>query len=122
MQISKVLHKYDLQGGKPWLRGDKCPSLPPQRNPAMEQSCVVVTFFYGYLITQIPGGWMARSNGGKVVFGSGFIAVSTKFTTFSYAGAMRETVVSFPVSSLLYVYESDRGWPSMFYVAGTVGV
>ena len=39
-------------------------------------------FFYGYLITQIPGGWLARKYGGKMVFGFGIVmtAVLTLFT------------------------------------------
>ena len=33
-------------------------------------------FFYGYLITQIPGGWLAERYGGKMVFGIGIVMTS----------------------------------------------
>ncbi|GFG28742.1 hypothetical protein Cfor_02989 [Coptotermes formosanus] len=37
------------------------------------------SFFYGYIVTQIPGGWLAAQVGGKRVFGVG-IAVTAFFT------------------------------------------
>ena len=39
-------------------------------------------FFYGYLVTQIPGGWLAERYGGKMVFGVGIVMTSilTLFT------------------------------------------
>ena len=37
---------------------------------------VLSSFFYGYLITQIPGGWMATRFGGKHVFGIGVLVTS----------------------------------------------
>ena len=37
---------------------------------------VLAAFFYGYLFTQIPGGWLATYFGGKWVFGIGvFVTV-----------------------------------------------
>jgi ACS family sodium-dependent inorganic phosphate cotransporter-like MFS transporter 5 len=30
---------------------------------------MLASFFYGYIITQIPGGWLADRYGGKQVFG-----------------------------------------------------
>jgi Na+/melibiose symporter-like transporter len=33
------------------------------------QSTLLASFFYGYIITQIPGGWLADRYGGKRVFG-----------------------------------------------------
>ena len=43
---------------------------------------VLAAFFYGYLITQIPGGWLACKYGGKLVYGFGIVmtAVLTLFT------------------------------------------
>ena len=43
---------------------------------------VLGAFFYGYLITQIPGGWLAERYGGKMVFGIGIVMTSvlTLFT------------------------------------------
>ncbi|KAI6648921.1 solute carrier family 17 (anion/sugar transporter), member 5, isoform CRA_b [Oopsacas minuta] len=41
-----------------------------------EQGWVLAAFFYGYLLTQIPGGWLSTYFGGKWVFGLGiFVTV-----------------------------------------------
>jgi MFS family permease len=32
---------------------------------------ILSSFFYGYVITQVPGGWLASRFGGKHVFGIG---------------------------------------------------
>ena len=37
---------------------------------------VLASFFYGYLLTQIPGGWIATRFGGKHVFGTGVLVTS----------------------------------------------
>jgi len=37
------------------------------------------SFFYGYIVTQIPGGWLATRLGGNRVFGAG-IAATALFT------------------------------------------
>ena len=43
------------------------------------------SFFYGYIITQIPGGWLAAKYGGKNLFGFGVLMTSllTLFTPFA---------------------------------------
>ena len=43
---------------------------------------ILSAFFYGYLLTQIPGGWLAERIGGKWVFGVGVVMTSllTLFT------------------------------------------
>ena len=43
---------------------------------------VLGAFFYGYLVTQIPGGWLAERYGGKMVYGVGIVMTSvlTLFT------------------------------------------
>lgn len=39
-------------------------------------SYVLGSFFYGYMVTQVPGGWLASRYGGKHVFGGGvFVAL-----------------------------------------------
>ena len=43
---------------------------------------VLAAFFYGYLLTQIPGGWLAQRVGGKWVFGVG-IFVPSVLTIFT---------------------------------------
>jgi ACS family sodium-dependent inorganic phosphate cotransporter len=34
------------------------------------------SFFYGYIVTQIPGGWLAMRLGGNRVFGAGIAATA----------------------------------------------
>ena len=43
---------------------------------------ILSAFFFGYLITQIPGGWLAERYGGRWIFGIGIVmtAVLTLFT------------------------------------------
>ena len=33
------------------------------------KSSILASFFYGYIVTQIPGGWLADRFGGRRVFG-----------------------------------------------------
>lgn len=33
------------------------------------RSTILASFFYGYIVTQIPGGWLSDTYGGKRVFG-----------------------------------------------------
>lgn len=35
------------------------------------QGLVLSSFFYGYIVTQIPGGWYATQIGGRKLFGIG---------------------------------------------------
>jgi MFS family permease len=35
------------------------------------QGLVLSSFFYGYIVTQIPGGWLATQIGGRKLFGIG---------------------------------------------------
>ena len=37
---------------------------------------ILSAFFYGYILTQIPGGWLAERVGGKWVFGVGVVMTS----------------------------------------------
>ncbi|XP_033726727.1 sialin-like [Pecten maximus] len=37
------------------------------------QGILLSSFFYGYIVTQIPGGFLARTFGGKRVFGYGVL-------------------------------------------------
>ncbi|XP_063239664.1 putative inorganic phosphate cotransporter [Bacillus rossius redtenbacheri] len=46
----------------------------------------------------------------------------SRMGAFVYAGAQFGTIVSMPLSGLLSEYGFSGGWPSIFYVFGTVGV
>ncbi|KAJ4449603.1 hypothetical protein ANN_01006, partial [Periplaneta americana] len=126
---------------------------------------VLSSFFYGYIVTQILGGWLGGRMGGNKVFGIG-VAVTAVFTlltpplvrfsvyalvavriieglfegvtypcmhavwarwapplerthmaSFAGSGSHVGTVISLPLSGLL---ANHFGWPSVFYVFGTV--
>lgn len=40
---------------------------------SVTQGMVLGAFFYGYICTQLPGGWLARRYGGKLVYVSGVL-------------------------------------------------
>ena len=48
---------------------------------------ILAAFFYGYVLTQIPGGWLAQRIGGKWVFGVGVVMTSV-FTLFTPIAAL----------------------------------
>ncbi|XP_065897700.1 sialin-like isoform X3 [Dysidea avara] len=57
----------------------KNPHNTNQRNfhwSSSEQGWVLSSFFYGYIVTQLPGGWLATKLGGKYVFGVGVLVAS----------------------------------------------
>ncbi|GIX96269.1 hypothetical protein CDAR_277921 [Caerostris darwini] len=132
------------------------------------QGVILGSFFYGYFITQLPGGILAEKYGAKWLFGGGilvtaifslltplaadlgtpvFIAVRvlegfgegvtfpaicatisrwspiverSRISTFIFIGAQIGNVISMPVSGLLCSTDLLGGWPSVFYVFGTV--
>ena len=40
------------------------------------QSSILSSFFYGYIVTQVPGGWLAGRFGGKRVLGIGMTIIA----------------------------------------------
>lgn len=44
------------------------------------------SFFYGYIVTQVPAGWLAARFGGKYLFGCGILLTSV-MTMFTPAAA-----------------------------------
>ncbi|KAL1131947.1 hypothetical protein AAG570_011558, partial [Ranatra chinensis] len=112
------------------------------------QGLVLSSFFYGYICTQLLGGWLGARVGGARVYGAG-VAVTAVLTlvtppvgvtypcihavwsvwappperstiaTFAFSGSYFGTVASLPISGLLANY---FGWESIFYVTGSVGV
>lgn len=71
---------------------DVCPidsnnSVVPQKNGEFDwdettQGIVLGSFFYGYVLTQVPGGRLAELFGGKLVFGIG-VLMTAIFTFLS---------------------------------------
>lgn len=53
------------------------------------QEFILAGFFYGYIFTQLPGGWLADKFGGKYIFALGVLSTSLcslVFPVASYAG------------------------------------
>jgi len=134
------------------------------------QGIVLGAFFWGYMCTQLPGGYLAGRYGGKHVLGWSMLvaAIATLLTPigasyspyvlvalrvilglgegvvfpamhalwscwapplerttligFTYAGAQIGNVLTIPISALLCEYGFAGGWPSIFYVFGSIGV
>ncbi|XP_008205224.1 putative inorganic phosphate cotransporter isoform X2 [Nasonia vitripennis] len=133
------------------------------------QGYLLSSFFYGYVLTQIPFGILAKRYGSKYFLGVGMLINSvfgllvpisaqwgyywlmlvrfiqglgegpivpcthamlakwvppnerSRMGAFVYAGAQFGTVISMPLSGLLSDHGFAGGWPSIFYVFGTVG-
>lgn len=54
-----------------------------------EQGLLLSSFFYGYIVTQLPGGWLSPKFGGAKLYGLGILttAVLTLLTpVIAYAG------------------------------------
>ncbi|XP_038051386.1 sialin-like [Patiria miniata] len=134
------------------------------------QGQILASFFYGYIFTQLPGGWLADRYGAKKLFGLGVLCTAvltlvtpfaaragyqwlialrvleglgegvtfpamhamwghwapplerSRLITLSYSGANLGTVISLPISGLLCGSDFLGGWPSVFYIFGSVGV
>ncbi|XP_064638978.1 sialin-like [Lineus longissimus] len=132
---------------------------------AETQGIINGAFSYGYIVTQIPGGWLADKIGGKHVMGTGifgmgiltilipvaarlslyaFIALrvvqglvggvmypslfsllgkwlppieNTRYTGIIQSGMFMGTVISMALSGVLC---ESLGWPSVFYIFGSL--
>ncbi|XP_071103844.1 sialin-like isoform X2 [Haliotis cracherodii] len=133
------------------------------------QGLILGSFFWGYLVLQVPGGWLSERFGAKKVVAFAmfpvaifnlltpvaartdpylFLAVRvivglgegvlypaaqafwarwsppherSRLIGFSYAGGQFGNAMIFPVGGYLCAYGFDGGWPSVFYVIGSVG-
>lgn len=158
---------------------DACPLLSNHTSEAKEgpflwdptiQGQILASFFYGYIVTQIPGGFLAGKYGAKWPFGIGVLCttvftlatpyVSTvspyalmvlrvleglgegvtfpaahalfakwspplersKHVAIAFAGAYLGTAVFLPIAGVLCNSDFLGGWPSVFYVSGTLGL
>lgn len=142
--------------------------LPDFTWDAHTKGIILGSFFYGYIFTQLPGGYLATKVGGKLLFGGGVFLTAiltlltplcvrwsvyllvairvleglfegvtypsihaiwskwapplekTKLATLAFSGSYFGTVISLPLSAALA--ESSGGWPSIFYVFGSLAV
>ncbi|EDO45514.1 predicted protein [Nematostella vectensis] len=134
------------------------------------QGLILGSFFYGYICTQLPGGWLASQFGGKHLFGFGVLCTSiftlltpwaahqgipmlialrileglgegvtfpamhaiwsswapplerSKLLTLSYAGCQLGNIIFMPLAGVLCASEIAGGWPSVFYIFGSLGI
>ncbi|XP_064643627.1 sialin-like [Lineus longissimus] len=132
------------------------------------QGVVLSSFFYGYVVMQIPGGLISERFGGKWPYGLGILTTGfltlliplaartsvnflivlrvlcglgegltpaalqnligkwapplerSRLIVYSFIGGQFGTIVAMPVSGLLCHYGFAGGWPSVFYVFGTL--
>ncbi|KAL7745265.1 hypothetical protein ACLKA6_008309 [Drosophila palustris] len=133
------------------------------------QGYILSSFFYGYVLTQIPFGFLIKAYGAKQFLGWGMMLNSvvaflvplsarnggymaliivrfiqglgegptvpcthamlakwippderSRAGAAVYSGAQFGTIISMPLSGLLATYGFDGGWPSIFYVFGSV--
>ena len=72
------------------------------------KSSLLSSFFYGYAITQIPGGWLADRFGGRRVYGTA-LAISGIATLLMPVGARTNIII-------LYVLRIIVGLATVCYV------
>ncbi|XP_071455405.1 sialin-like [Hetaerina americana] len=91
------------------------------------QGHILAAYFYGYVATQILGGYASSRWGGKVVVGPG-IALTGFFTLFTAVAARQGgihsgTVIGMAASGPLSKWPLEGGgWPMVFYFFGTIGL
>merc|ERR1719323_2887104 len=77
---------------------------PPPDGPfawgAKEQGWILGAFFFGYVVTQLPGGRLAEKNGGKRLYGGG-ILITSIFTLLTPLAA----TISLPLFIIVRVIE-----------------
>lgn len=80
---------------------------------------ILGSFFYGYLVTQIPGGWMAEKFGGKYMFGYGVLC--TAILTLVTPLAARTSVGAFIAVRVLMGIGEGVTFPAMHAMWGKWG-
>ncbi|KAK6181307.1 hypothetical protein SNE40_009189 [Patella caerulea] len=133
------------------------------------QGLILGSFFWGYLLLQVAGGWLSERFGAKKVIAIGMFPVAiltllspicaraspyffivvrgilgigesvmypaaqalwarwappnerSRLIGLSYAGGQFGNALIFPIGGFLCHYGFDGGWPSVFYVIGSVG-
>ncbi|KAL4217610.1 hypothetical protein ACF0H5_022352 [Mactra antiquata] len=83
------------------------------------QDYILGSFFYGYIVTQIPGGWMAEKFGGKWMFGGGVLC--TAILTLATPLAARYSVGVFIAVRVLEGLGEGVTFPAMHAMWGKWG-
>ncbi|EDX07739.1 GD25358 [Drosophila simulans] len=86
------------------------------------KSYLLSSFFWGYVVTQIPGGYLSAIYGAKYMLFYGWAPAEERgrLVGYTYSGSQFGTVVMLSVSG--YIASSSLGWPSTFYIPGCVGI
>ncbi|XP_074653837.1 sialin-like isoform X2 [Tubulanus polymorphus] len=75
------------------------------------QGMVLSAFFWGYIITQVPGGWLANKYGGKLVLGSGMAL--TALATLLLPVAARGSVHAVIFLRVVMGFGTGTAFPAM---------
>ncbi|ESO85177.1 hypothetical protein LOTGIDRAFT_167964 [Lottia gigantea] len=81
-----------------------------------EQSGILASYFYGYIVTQIPGGWLAGRYGGKKVIGFG-LALSAMLNALTPVAARYDLRIVTTIRVLLGIF-SGVMFPAMHSMWG----
>ncbi|XP_023225601.1 uncharacterized protein LOC111626456 [Centruroides sculpturatus] len=76
------------------------------------QGIILASFFYGYIFTQLPGGWLAEKIGGKWLFGGGVFCSSLLNLLFPVAARAGYDVLI--VVRILSGFGEGATYPAMF--------
>ncbi|CAG5889634.1 unnamed protein product [Menidia menidia] len=133
-QNSSLVHACPLPSGTGNSSGTfQQPEGIPQFNWDSEiQGWLLGAFFFGYLCTQIPGGYLAGHYGGKNFLGLGGVTFPammamwarwapqmerSSLITLSGSGASFGAFLALPLTSFLCEW---LGWPAVFYLCASL--
>lgn len=80
------------------------------------QGLILGSFFWGYIVTQIPGGWLATKIGGKRVYG--FCMLGATVATFLTPVAAQTSYIFLIVLRIIIGFSSGVCYPSMHTLWG----
>jgi MFS family permease len=76
---------------------------------------ILSAFFYGYIVTQIPGGYLATRYGGKYVFGIGVLCSSILNIITPFVAPYQEALIAARILDGLFQVCYDRGITSVWF-------
>ncbi|XP_062591838.1 sialin-like [Saccostrea cucullata] len=80
------------------------------------QSTILASFFYGYIVTQVPGGWLSDRFGGRRVFGIGMFIAS--ICTLVFPVCARNSVILVYVLRVLLGLSTAVSFPAVQSIWG----